>query len=531
MVKVFSIGRRKEFDPIWLSASLVLILVMGWPVKAWSGYRPPLLGTAQLEGGAVLKVADPQAKTKSDSAKTESESAAAQPKEETKPQSEGTAAPPADPSQTRKVAALEILKEPKAEKLLDLKKFSEIRSRPLAAGDVEAVKRMAGDTTVPIDPNLIRRVVDAMAAQLSDHRNIQALIDPPANLNPNSTTARAIEEAAGILLEPLFLSRNAKNDAFQAEYNKALMRLAPLLKNHLVPRVQAMIVLGQSGSPELFKLYLDEIKNPEQTVWVKLWALRGIANIKHFSTSYRLSAAQEIEAAKVIADQLNKHKDLPWPVQLRALEALSVLRQGFVPSSPWNAEIADTAMRILSDHRARLEVRAESARAAGMMQITSAVPKYNFGLVAYAAGQLAAELGDQIVSTFPENRIKADYLTALLIGPVYQAFDGQPGMHDSGLLHGYTGNYRNDIQRIANQIKPVARAAVDLLNAPGGQVSAHRKDLSARVALLKDFLEKNTPADHHLVPGGPEYPPAEGEVADAPTEPGAAEVAGARRAN
>ena len=36
-----------------------------------------------------------------------------------------------------------------------------------------------------------------------------------------------------------------------------------------------MIVLGQSGNPEAYKRLLDEIKNEKQTVWVKLWAIRG----------------------------------------------------------------------------------------------------------------------------------------------------------------------------------------------------------------------------------------------------------------
>ena len=59
-------------------------------------------------------------------------------------------------------------------------------------------------------------------------------------------------------------------------------------------------------------------------------------------------------------------------------------------------------MRILADPKARPDVRAEAARALGMMQITNAVPKYNFSLVAYAAAQLAAEVGDQIVASYTE---------------------------------------------------------------------------------------------------------------------------------
>ncbi len=114
---------------------------------------------------------------------------------------------------------------------------------------------------------------------------------------------------------------STNNSRFLTEYSRILLRaLQPLLKHHLVPRVQAMIVLGTSGNPDALKLFLDEIKNPEQTLWVKLWAIRGITNIKQ-NPFARLIAAQEIEAARVIAEQLDvKAKDMPWPLQLRRLK-------------------------------------------------------------------------------------------------------------------------------------------------------------------------------------------------------------------
>jgi len=294
-----------------------------------------------------------------------------------------------------------------------------------------------------------------------------------------------------------------------------------------------MIVLGQSGGAEAYKLFVDEIKNPQQTVWVKLWAMRGLTNIKLYSPN-RLSASQEIEAARVIANLLTKNKNLPWPVQLRGLETLATLRQGFVPTNPKGAEMAEAAMQFLADPKARNEVRAEAARALGYMQITQVVPSYNFGLVAFAASALAAQLGDQIAASYSDkaalNQVKAEYLVAMLVGPLYQAFEGQPGVRESGLLHPPAAvNSRAEVQKMLDAIKPMAKAAIDLVRAPTGQIKARRQDLIARVTALKEFLAKNAPGNRHLVPGDDGFLEGGNQQAGAPAaEPAADRVAGAR---
>lgn len=416
---------------------------------------------------------------------------------------------PPDPSQTFRSASVEIFKDPVAEELLDLKKFTPIRNRLASPSDLERFRVMAADANQPIDRQVIRRVVDAMITQLTETRNIQAIIDPPPGLPSNSPTARAIHEATTTLLEPIFVARNIQNTRFQSEYHRVLLeRLQPVLKHHLIPRIQAMIVLGQSGNADALKLYLDEIRNPEQTVWVKLWALRGITNIKQFS-QVRLTAAQEIEAARVVAELLG-NPDLPWPVQYRALETLAALRQGFLPTSPRTADMAAVAMGILADSRRHPVVRAEAARALGMMQITSAVPGYNYELVAHWIGVLAADLGEEIVANYsetgaPRNATKAEHLSSLLAGPLYQAFDGVKDVRDSGLLNGNVGAAKGAVQKVLDQIKPMAQAAFELVRAPSGQLAARRRDLAARTAALREFLAASEPADHHLVPGGPEY--------------------------
>lgn len=539
MVKVFSPGQPHGRWPACLPVCLAQVLtfallalgrVLAQPPTSTKPAAPAAAKQDTGSGGQGTA----KAKGAADAAKDEGGADEPQTKDEKKADDQPPAEPPPDPSQTQKVAPLEVFKDPNAEEILNVNDFNPIRNRPPMPGDVEAVKGMAGNPIAAVDPTVIRRMVEGMVAQLTETKNIQALIDPPPNLPAGSPAMRAIDEATANLLEPLYMARAVKNTRFLTEYNRILVRsLQPLLKHHLVPRVQAMIVLGQSGNPEALKLFLDEIRNPQQTLWVKLWAIRGITNIKQ-NPSARLSAAQEIEAARVIAEQLDeKTKDMPWPLQLRALEALSNLRQGYVPAAPKNAEMAAAAMRILADPKARTEVRAEAARALGMMQITAAVPGYNFPLVAYAAAQLAAHVGDQILASYsadkgtPLNATKAEYLTGLLVGPVYQAFEGQAGVRESGLLHGNVTAARSDIQKNADQIKPVAKAALELVRAPTGQRKARRADLAARVEALKGFLAKNVPANRHLVPDDDGFLDDAGTQAGAPAEPAAAKVAGA----
>jgi hypothetical protein len=537
MVKVFSPGqshgRWAACLPVCLALVLTFALLAPQRVLAQSPTSTkPAAPAAAKKGTGSGGQATAKAKGEADAAKNEGGADEPQTKDEKKTDDQPPAEPPPDPSQTQKVTPVEVFKDPNAEEILNVKNFRPIGNRLPMPGDVEAVKGMAGNPYAAVDPTVIRRMVDGMVAQLTDTKNIQALIDPPPQLPASSPTMRAIEEATANLLEPLYMARAVKNTRFLTEYNRILLRsLQPLLKHHLVPRVQAMIVLGSSGNPEALKLFLDEIRKPQQTLWVKLWAIRGITNIKQ-NPSARLSAAQEIEAARVVAGQLDeKTKDMPWPLQLRALEALSSLRQGYIPAAPKNAEMAAAAMRILADPKARTEVRAEAARALGMMQITTAVPGYNFPLVAYAAAQLAAQVGDQIVASYsadkgkPLNATKAEYLTGLLVGPVYQAFEGQAGVRESGLLHGNAAAARSDIEKIADQMKPVAKAALELIRAPTGQLKARRADLAARVEALKEFLAKNVPANRHLVPDDEEFLEDAGVQAGAPAEPGAAKVA------
>ncbi len=286
---------------------------------------------------------------------------------------------------------IEVFKDPAIEQLqlMDVKKFKPIAAPPAADNEILILKAMAGNINARLDIPLIDRVVRGLAAKLTDPKNIKALIEPPpeiivpeddkeknkaakrkavAELEANAKAAKEIPDATANLLEPIFRARSARpaNQAFLKVYERSLKdNLTILLSNHLVPRVQAMIVLGEAGSIDAIEIYKREIRNPSQTLWVKLWALEGITKIKEHGG--RMTTDDESRAAKTVSDFLDnsvdKNEPLPWPLQLRALEALGALRQGYLPTQASKVHMAATAMHFLADSEARMEVRAEAARA------------------------------------------------------------------------------------------------------------------------------------------------------------------------
>jgi hypothetical protein len=508
MIKVFTAGGRGASRPGGSWAGLIALLALSLSAPA----------RAQEPKANPAAPADPQQKGAEEKAKGEAEEKAKGEGEE-----DEEVRPSVDPSESQKSAPLEIFLDPNAVAALDVKKFKPIPSSrgttpadaARAKEDAGKLKQMAGDRLTPPDPRVITAVVDDAIAKLTDHKYIEANLPDGAKAKPEDV--KAIQDATETLLEPIFLARSAENAPFQARYNQILaQKLEPVLKNHLIPRIQAMIVLGQSANVDAYKTFLAEIQNPSQTVWVKLWAFRGLTNIKKYSN--KLNVQQEIDAAKAVSDLLAKNQDWPWPVQLRALEALAALRQGFVIKSPKTADMAATAFQYLVNEELRPEVRAEAAVALAMMQMNTNVPKYNLVVAAHATAQLAATIGDKIATGFTENHLYAQKLTTLLMGPITQAFEGRPGQRESGFLNSPLLANKGDVQKYFDAIRPMMKAAIDLVGGPPGQAKARSDDLTAKVAAYKDFLKANTPQTTELFQGGPQLPAAGGAVAEGAPE-------------
>ena len=536
---------------VCLSLGVCLLVILG------SGY--PTTALAQEPGKPTGKKPESKEATKKD---------ADQDKETPEPK---------DPP--KKHMAVEVMIDPNAQEALPIEKLK-TAGQPLRSRDdiKDTLAMAAGDS--PTDRATILRFVNGMVAMMTDRSTVKAWLDevedPKEALRAHQKSL-AVHTATAHLIEALNSAKSKRNDGFLQVYNDVLVQtLPPLLKNHLLPRTEAIIVLAQSASPAAANVFLAQLKDPNQTVWVKLWSAQGLTNIAANGTRVdaTLGASGAIKAGKALADFLESDKELPWPVTWRSLEALGAMRQAADPNDLAKAEMASAAMTSLVDPDANIRVRGMAAWALGMVRVNPAIPKYNFGLVAYEIGQFAARCGEDANRAVPEthverpkreaekekekakakekskskgkveekekeapkpavveepgNPVLADLYTALLVKELYQAFHGMDGARESGLLRvqpGQLGSATPYVQKVADLESSVAKASVELIRATGGQINERKKALADRVAQLKQFLAKNPPKDYHLVADGPEFrsdPAAAGEGEAEKANPGAA---------
>ncbi len=426
--------------------------------------------------------------------------------------------PSADDSGDTAGGGVEVYADPSA--VAALKIFKSVPgTKPPRPDHFKQVKAMASSGQ-PVDREVIKDFVNGMAYSLTDKSNINALIEPKKTSGRPPATLE-IQKATDSLLDPLHTAKLAKNTSFLNAYTDVLIDILPkLLDNNLISRMQAIIVLGNTGNGRATKIFLDQIKLDEQTVWVKMWCFHGLTVIVENGTK-ELGAEASV-AGKVISDYLDANQELPWPVEYRALEALGSMRQASMPNAPQTVNMASTAMRYLADTERRPEVRATAAWALSMLRVNTAVKNYNYRLIAYNTGSLAADLGTKINEVFHEkNRTLSEALTGLLVTPIYQTFSGTDGVRESGLLKVPGGNPDLATTRqIADLSKEVAKASVELVRAPNGQIQNFKKALGDRVAALKAFLDKNPPKEYSLVPKGQEFRLVKPQVAAAAPAPG-----------
>ena len=390
--------------------------------------------------------------------------------------------------------------------------------------DRATVQTMASGGFAP-NAELIRRYIEHYAAELSKRENLNAFISPPPNLT--QSTARAIEKAVSDLLNPITIARanvNANSTKFLETYTRQLFdsSFVKLLDNNLISRIDAMIVLGMvgSGNSKDLDVYIAQINKPDQVMWVKQWASHGITNATDDGKK-TLDATRTIQAVEALTKFLDGDaKAMPWPVQMRALEAIGSLRMAVNNTSRGRIDAASAVMPYLLDPEARPEVRAWAAHALGFMNVPTGVKPYNFPLLADAIGRAAADLGDRVVAEYdqdpagfadPNRRDEAAGLTSLLLFQVYGGLAGEPGARESGLLqmnHPNASAISSYLKELSNNVQAEAKQAVELLRSGGGDaLKAQRDKLAASISELRAFLASKPPKDRRLVPEGPEFAP------------------------
>ncbi|WP_422931231.1 HEAT repeat domain-containing protein [Singulisphaera sp. PoT] len=431
-------------------------------------------------------------------------------------------------SESTKEHAIEVFKDPKAVEALS-KKYQPLAGVTPTIQVRKLVAEMAGGA--PINRDTLSKFIAGLAADLTNPSYIRAIVEDG---KPVSQSAKVgIRDAVRYLLDPIDIAKRGNNQEFLNSYSQELLKVLPrILENHPISRLQAIIVLGQTGSPDAINVYTQQLNDKNQLVWVKLWAARGITNIVQTGAGGNrvdeVLSGRAIPAAKALSNFLNREAEIPWPVQVRALEALGALRLAADPAAAGKVEMADAVVHQLANREAKPEVRAQAAWSLGMMRLNSGVVQFNYPLVAYFIGDVAATVGEKVANSYEENITLAQYWTSVLVYQVFPAFYGQEGARDSGLMKIPAVAQNRAVKEIAELVKPLVKTSVDLINSPKGTQAQVAKDLTERVGQLRAYLEKNPPSNTFLVPQGTQYP-VKADVAGAQGQPAkVAAGAGAR---
>lgn len=510
MIKALAPTMRRGYS--WVCLSIVGFVILPGLALAQAGKT----GTPKDSGEAATRPATKPA------AKDDKAADDAPAKNDAKDAKKGAAEKPAEAAE-EKSATVEIFRDNAAAAILENKSFKQIGKLPRPQRLAEAVKEVrsmaAGDR--PLDLDIVNETVDYLTYILTTPSVIQGLTDVDLPRAQAVNKIKDFRDAVTALTEPINDAKKVRNTAFIDAYHKVLLaKLPPLLKNNFYARIEAIILLSNIENVDALKVFTAVLSDREQTRWVQLRAMKGISTVAGFGAR-DLPAKPAVEAAKAIVGLLGGDLAMPWPAQVRALEALGSLRLAKDPTQAQKLEFATVIMGFLANEEARPEVRATAAWAMGMIRIDGAVTKFNYPLVAYYVGGLAADLGEQANRSFDKSRGMTELCTSLLLYKLHGAFEGTPEARDSGLLHGVAGNAalaqaKPFLKQADDHIAPVARAALGVLRVTPGQVSAQRKELSQSVASLRQFLEKNTPTNTQLIPGGKDFPVKAAEVAKAP---------------
>ena len=301
-----------------------------------------------------------------------------------------------------------------------------------------------------------------------------------------------------------------------------MQKLPPLLENHFFTRIAAMIVLSQTASPDAVDIFVKQLANPTQTVWVDLWAARGLTNIQQMGANkYSLGTPQAITASQGCC-RLPRAREGPavaGPVSRRR-SAGGAAAGGHDPiPQKGQPEMATTATKFLTDPDGRIEVRAEAGWAMGMLQVPAGIAGYNFPMIGYTVGEIAAILGERIHDVHPSNVNQAELYTGMLITQIYQAFEGIAEARESGLLktpHPAARQASTMLKQVSDKIKPVSAAAREAGARAGGAGGGEPEGPGDQDRGLAGLAREESAGQPSLVPGGPAFPMPAQQVAKGP---------------
>jgi hypothetical protein len=235
-------------------------------------------------------------------------------------------------------------------------------------------------------------------------------------------------------------------------------------------------------------------------------ALEGINNAIQ-GGKRPLGFTQRTQLTIAVLNMLRAEKTAPWFLKAQASKLIGNLRIVSELVSERKVVPAETLMSFLTDSVERPEVRFESARSLGLLDIPSQFRPYNYLLVTTALAEAVAQTATQISTMTPSDSSRTQQLVAIMADKVSPAFLGIQGLVDSGILRQAEVGQADPAARAAinelfAKIKDVVNTAANYSRARGDLIQARRADLQGRVVELQKLIDKHQPKERTLNKGG-----------------------------
>ena len=297
-------------------------------------------------------------------------------------------------------------------------------------------------------------------------------------------------------------------------------RLAEILDNHLLVRLNAMLLLGQlqsdNGDPkknleptpyvDAYSVMLKAIKDDKQHVVVKIVAVRGLARICRGALPDP-NDKRRSEIAMIIVTELAK-KETHWWYQMALAECLGATGVTYDPNNKQSPVILQALAEVMADKNRYWQVRVEAARSIGYLPLDGG--NLNFAPVAYELVNLGhqmslahnAKLKGEVWANFYESlflAFRAPNANAKVAG----------GKRKPGLLEALPNS-----REVKEAYEQVVLMASHVLVESGKQFSA------AQLNAVTGWLQTHVPANDRITPGSaPLVPKDKKEVVVPETKP------------
>lgn len=344
----------------------------------------------------------------------------------------------------------------------------------------------------------------------------------PKGDQPKTTTSAAEKVRLPDLRKNILNSIRtyAKTPAAREYFLKSLTdRLAEILDNHFLVRLNAVLLLGQlqsdNGNPQkgieptpyvgAYSVLVKVVKDEKQHIALKIQAVRGLTRICRGALADP-NDKRRAEIAVALAPELSK-KSSHWWYQMVLVEALGTAGVTYDPNNKQSPVILQALAEVVADKNRHFQVRTDAARAIGYLPLDGNV---NFAPVAYELVNLGYQLS-VAYNAKPTREAWSNYFLSL-----YLAFKAPNsnikiagGKRKPGLLEALPNS-----KEVKDAYEQVVLMTAHVLNANGKQFSADQ------LKAITGWQQSHPLANDRIAPGLPPIAPKEepAKAADAPAD-------------